>query len=590
MTGNGLMNASQYLAPGMCKKISNFQKEKFILDTATAQTKGFLMEMDRSLIITMLGIHGIIKDGGTIQDLSGDPNGPDLTKMASVSHRKTGNNFGDWERKAEADIRKTDLPILGGQIIVDDEFWGPYNAKKNMIQYIFTINVLFPLDDEVIFPTVDEANQIREDYGLEPEILLPMPYNGFTTMHTAAAVSKIFWHGAGCSLMRPMEADEIGSHPSFSSSSSGSSSITPSYVADMSHLKDYPTRDKRFRKLGHKVFFDENQDVAYIYDYSTHKAVKPADGNWETTVHAMIQSFAVVVTLREHLIWTHFGVANTLTFAMNMHLKPSHPLRRLLTPFTWRSNTVNFAGLFALVPERGLIHRAIGMSYTNFEHMLGQTIPTCDVWKPFPEWIEENDGRREMATSGQYGYYSDGVKLHDMFKELAQAWMDEAFKNGLNECDPELVTFYNSIKETTSGMAYKLGEFSKTNLVKMLTQYMFVVTAFHELVGTVIDYVIEIDRVSFRASPDATTADLQSWLTGVLLGSTTYLKVPRLFHTFPNWFGQGGAPSWERTIWTDWQVKLATIHSEIETANNRRGAKYKFKPFHPKILATSVSV
>ena len=50
---------------------------------------------------------------------------------------------------------------------------------------------------------------------------------------------------------------------------------------------------------------------------------------------------ARLVTVREHLIWTHMIASNSLTKASILELPPSHPLARLLKVFTFRANEIN---------------------------------------------------------------------------------------------------------------------------------------------------------------------------------------------------------------------------------------------------------
>ena len=58
-------------------------------------------------------------------------------------------------------------------------------------------------------------------------------------------------------------------------------------------------------------------------------------------------SLITVITLTDHLHMTHFRAANVMATAVRKTLSPNHPLRRLLSVFTFGSIFVNLqAGIF----------------------------------------------------------------------------------------------------------------------------------------------------------------------------------------------------------------------------------------------------
>lgn len=89
--------------------------------------------------------------------------------------------------------------------------------------------------------------------------------------------------------------------------------------------------------------------------------VLPSDEGWANAkMLAKVTAF-LVMTVQEHLSWTHFLVSNAVTREMTVQLPPSHPIRRLLTVFTFRATEVNLSAFDNLVPENCILYRAIGL-------------------------------------------------------------------------------------------------------------------------------------------------------------------------------------------------------------------------------------
>jgi hypothetical protein len=66
--------------------------------------------------------------------------------------------------------------------------------------------------------------------------------------------------------------------------------------------------------------------------------------------------------------------------------------------------------------------------------------------------------------------------------------------------------------------------------------------------------------------------------------------MPKLMSKFDNFFGAGGAPAWEKSVWSSFQTKLAeqSVKVQQEDANRPQGMEFKY--FDPAELECSVSV
>lgn len=93
----------------------------------------------------------------------------------------------------------------------------------------------------------------------------------------------------------------------------------------------------------------------------------------------------LVMTVQEHLTWTHFLASNDTTREMTTHLPPSHPIRRLLTVFTFRATEVNLGAVDNLIPEMGILHRTTGLEYEALQEVFEMAYKTCNIFEPISQ-------------------------------------------------------------------------------------------------------------------------------------------------------------------------------------------------------------
>ena len=85
---------------------------------------------------------------------------------------------------------------------------------------------------------------------------------------------------------------------------------------------------------------------------------------------------------------------------------------------------------------------------------------------------------------------------------------------------------------------------------------IFCVTAYHELVGGVLSTLPRLpSRGSFRCTENGTQVDAQSFLMSIVIAGIASIRNPPLMREFENFFGAGGAPLWERDVWTNFVGK-----------------------------------
>lgn len=166
--------------------------------------------------------------------------------------------------------------------------------------------------------------------------------------------------------------------------------------------------------------------------------------SWEHVKMAFRGTLSGVVTLVDHLYALHLSVANAIVTANVQTLEPDHPIRRLLTPFSFRTAAINHRAAFALTNEFGLVHRgtpltkqgiidlfkfaktsSAGLTWSNIQaRKAAKGITSSDVVLPLDE-----DGKLYYAALVKYVdsylslYYPNGECASD---DAMQRWMTKA--------------------------------------------------------------------------------------------------------------------------------------------------------------------
>lgn len=301
-----------------------------------------------------------------------------------------------------------------------------------------------------------------------------------------------------------------------------------------------------FERYGVRIHFDADRKPTAIYEYVRKSLVKPGDPAWEHAKYVAKQVTFYIVTSREHLLKTHILISNIVTRESMLNLPPAHPVRRLLGVFSFRSNIIN-SGAVSLTQRNSILHRASSLTVDSHEGIFDLHFKASNIFKPFPQW-SFGPKLKALAAVGKYPFYSEGMALYKVFDDFVAEWFNASGEAVEDQYTRE---FYDEVRQATVGMAYELPPFSRQNLRDLLAQFIWCVTAYHEQVGTVVDYTRSPRFMGLSAveGDDVTLVDINSYLVTAIATALTGLKVPKLMSKFENYFGVGGAPQWEREHW-----------------------------------------
>ncbi len=479
-----------------------------------------------------------------------------------IGWERTGPGFDDWKRDfipAEI-VEVTDGVVI--KRIRKDAFLG---QNSGIADFGGDALLAVPMDDEVIQISSDDAQQLMKELGLDIRReggVSPNPYAAMDWGDTTSDefLSRFFFHGLGAVLLERQTGES--SRPE----------LGPIEI-DMDFMRSLRVRED-FRPYGAKIFADKDQKITGIYDGYKKQLYKPGDEGWEGAKFVAKCSGSILVTARDHLFITHMLVSNYVSLAKIKHLNPSHPIRRLLNVFTFRTNAANDGAFTSLIPKNSILHHGTGFEFDGLRGVFKHSLETSNAFEPFPKrsMIPE---LLDMSDSGKLPYHSEAVEYYNIVEEFVKSWLKEA---GDAATDEQAQAFYSEIRDSTLDQRYILPEYKGvSSMVDVLTQGIFMVTAYHEIAGYVIDFSKDIETSALRIVEDdegdvVLSADVQAFLYANIMTAATGLEMPELMGSYDNYFSKNGAPSWEEKEWKFFMEALDKQSKKIkkDIANRER--------------------
>ena len=442
---------------------------------------------------------------------------------------------------------------------------------------IINSDKLLPIDDSTV-SLADEAQaaRIAKDLKFVQGEALPKTYNTDFNMQTDESFSRIFFHGIAAPLMAKSDAVTDSEYLKYGP-----------YMVDMGFMKTLKMRSDDYKCYGARVHFDENQKVSAIHCSDSDQLYLPGQPGWEEAKFQAKVSAFTLTTVREHLGQTHLIVSNDASREIVKTLHPEHPIRRLLAIFTYNAVSVNLAAFQVLVPENCLIHRALALDHEGgVKKVFDNAYTTTRAYEPFTKRDIKNPAVEQLAEDGDFPYLTEGRQSYEMIEKMVSEWLDKA---GDEANDEYALDFYEAMRKSSEGQDYELPEYTPENMKYLITTIAFTVTAYHELIGHVPDYTDSPFKAGFRVPKETPTqVDLQSFILAAFIAGATSPPAPQLLAPFPNYIGAGGAPEWERDVWTNFLSEMGLQAKKVQKAERERD--FEFKYFDPSLYECSVSV
>lgn len=347
-----------------------------------------------------------------------------------------------------------------------------------------------------------------------------------------------------------------------------------------------------FGKYGTNLYFTASGAPAMI-ETPDGKKVARGDKEWQYWKFAWRTTLITMVTMEDHLHCSHLQAANFLSTGAREKLSPNHPLRRLLSVFSYNSVEVNFFSLPTLVGEKHALHRGTGLSDFNAAtntvvHSLPDLRQRFEIFRNKTMW----DAMPRLMR--QAPYYRDGQLLFRAIDRLVQRYM-ELFGGML--CSGKGIT--GSVKDAeTKHLVAHLNKRSGHTLGKVnyqcwelrqrLSAYFWAVTGYHRHVGQVADYTSDPDLCGFSyKSHEAYVRPAQAMIMSVVttFTATNQPKINQDYtHVFKGIIKENDAVDLMRKF----NEELGRVAVQVDARNKKR--ELPNRNAHPSNVECSVAV
>ena len=476
----------------------------------------------------------------------------------------------DPTNQESADVVKTILPkqklktdyVIGdtGIRLTSHDEDANNNAIVNLLKSAaFYATKHFSFNDKLVwFDSYEEGiKAMRDEFSKH----LPPQYNYWDDVSSDAAMEKICFYGVG--QMYVQNCSKTTDVPDGTK-----------YEINLEYLGKYATRDN-FIKYGHNVYFDENKKLIGIWSCDKEKLFKPTDTLWEHIKFAFRSTLVTDLTLKHHLAHVHLTISNKLMLAARETCDKDHPLRRLLKAHYFNTAAINWGAKQILLPVDQLAHRTWGFTEESWGELFKDIFNEWS-YKPLDTQFNEIN----LDCKSDLPLYTDGISLWNVMRNYVENYLLEEISLSKDVViqDDEIIDFWNHFNVD---FKYGLGELTFDNLVDHITNSIWWCTAGHEMVGSIVEYLVHPDGLMPKVCKDKTIADAQTFTQALIVISLTGLRQPALMN------------DWEH-LFTDvkytqqFQMDLLELSKQIDKLNETRLVPYNV--MNPKVLESSVSI
>lgn len=324
---------------------------------------------------------------------------------------------------------------------------------------------------------------------------------------------------------------------------------------------------------------------------------------WQYWKFAWRSSAFLKVTLVDHLWATHFTAANAMGAAARESLSPLHPLRRLLSMFTYGTVDVNDNAFHQLLGPKALLQRSTPFhDFYDVANAAKKMIPPLK--KYFELFVSEEAKQKLPKELLKTPYVEDGQLLFNALKKLTDdffAVYDGTWCPAGSLIDPEIRFFFRQLQTWSMGQQHMftdgpfLGMFGAdgTTLrcegVKLwFAINFFQVTGYHRHVGTVADTAADPDFAGFGWKKGEAFTRPRQAIQLSLISAYTATKWPKLIDDY-SFLAMGIDKSAEAAnVFKTFKSEMDQLKQVIDQRNKDRSIPYM--EMHPERVECSLAV
>lgn len=405
------------------------------------------------------------------------------------------------------------------------------------------------------------------------ECISPPPIETFEELSSDEAMSLIAFTGIGQVLLQGVDGG---------------------FEIDTLWLGDFEVRPG-FEKYGCRAAFGADQTIQSLSCRYNDSEVRPGDEDWEHAKWMFKASLGVACQLSVHLVQVHWGIANSTHVACREQLREDHPIRKVLKVFIFNTGAINLSAANVLFPEHAWLSRTFAFTYPSLLDLFRKAL-TSFSFQTFPAFLEAKNlgpAQEEVPIA------VDGLPIWRAFHSFFREYLDLFYADeAAITADGELAAYWECI-DRRGGAPYSdepglprfgLPSLSKAALIDQLTHHAFSVTAWHELIGSLVQYSATPLGVPYKVRPGREIMDVQTFVQGNLLIAMTGLRQPCILSAWDHLLPE--EPAEARRLQHRLVKELQCLSAEVDQRNStapcqKRRRKVEF--FNPRHFECSVS-
>jgi len=259
-------------------------------------------------------------------------------------------------------------------------------------------------------------------------------------------------------------------------------------------------------------------------------------------------------------------------------------LRRLLRPFTFRTPHINKGASVYLLTENGLLHRTVGLTWEGLRNGMAYSYKT----------LRYSTLADQLALTGlkddldKHPFFQDLVDFERLVRKFIEDYVKVYYPNDVKDvqADEALQQFWNSIHFVTDSGIPALK--CRHDIVDLFTNFVVYVTALHNHVGNVAEYLMNPRFAVAKLRPHREISDVQASFQSMLVALLTGWKVPKLLGDFSHVLLQDQHLKTTTLIFAEFQASLSNLADVVEKRNE--GRRFPTNSVNPRRMTSSVSI
>lgn len=437
----------------------------------------------------------------------------------------------------------------------------------------------------------DKEATVKNMVGVWPEIRGMYDWGQGPDRYSNAVVQDLVMTGLGQHRLERVKADDL---------------MKPAAAKYAVYLNFASSLEVRpgFAKLGADAYFDASGKIIAIsrggtlFTPSGEQGTAPtctrswswgrwtqsctsATIGWQHAKLAFRGTLITVVTAIDHLYGSHLTAGNALVTANVEELEPNHPLRRLMTPFGFRTEAINYNAAILLAPEWGMLHRSVPLTTAGLTGLwqYANTTSRGLTWQTVPA------KKAARGVDLTLPYDVDGLDYYAILKNYTHSYLSHYYDLATDSCaaDPAVQRWYarvDSLLPATSD----LPTLTCAVLEDVLSTFMYHVSAYHRHVGSIASEAADPCFAPMAWREGELCGPPRTMFMQGLIMATTGLEQPTIVEDYTHMFLDSPA----KQMWRDLSARLRAFGTTVDDRNKARSRP--FTVFDSENIETSVGI